>query len=149
MYNLKKTFWILFVVMQITIFAGCEQENKARFPSPSKEVLEIGQLTEASKLSKEQKEFAEMFLAVVRSGDYEKYKALFLNKNAIYMKNQFWEDMQNNVVKKNSYWFTEIYPESMNFVYANSKTIYDVIFFKKIDDVWKIIDSEIIHEEFE
>jgi hypothetical protein len=149
MHNLKKIFWTLFLVVQLTVFADCEQENKTRLLNPPKNVLEIGHLTEVSKLSKEQKEFAEMFLAIVCSGDYEKYKALFVSKDATYMKNQFWEDVQNNTVKKNSYWFTEIYPESMNFIYANPKTIYDVVFFKKINDAWRIVGSEIIYEEFE
>ena len=133
---------IFFLIFQIFIVVGCNQKSTDKTIP-----FYLGATEKHSAdytLTDDQKEFAKYFINTIFRGNYEEYKALFINSNEAYIKNQFWNDVQKNkIIKDDDFWFVALDADTMNFVYPNPETIYDMVYFKKINGAWKIQSSEI------
>jgi len=133
---------IMIFLVVLFLLLGCDVQQVNKDPD-----YYLGSTTKHSAdyiLTNEQKEFAKKFISYILYGNYVEYSNLFTDKNSSYIKNQFWNDIQaKKKITKDDFWFVALDSESMNFVYSNPETIYDIVYIKKMNNDWKIISSEI------
>lgn len=138
---------IIFVLFSHLFIQGCVAQGNSSYSAKTPIPYYLGVTEKHSAdyvLTEEQKDVAKKFIASVYKGDYKEYCSWFMEIHANYIKNQFWQDVHSGkVIQQDSFWFVATSADTMTFVYANPETVYDMVYFNKINGAWKIESSEI------